>query len=74
MALTGLMKEYDKHSLRDAATQVEQANSRVLGIIGMGNRASAQESMPAEELSALHSIAADLRSASIRMWNMIGID
>jgi hypothetical protein len=66
------MKEFDQHSLRDAAVEVEAASSRVLGIIGMGDRASAQESMlPAEELAALHSIAADLRSASARMWKML---
>jgi hypothetical protein len=68
-ALTGLMKDIDKKVLREAAAQVENANSRVLEVIGMAvDRRDLPDHMPQEELVALRGIASNLRSACTRMW------
>jgi hypothetical protein len=65
------MKDVDKKILREAAGQVEVANSRVLEIIGMAvDRRDLPDHMPQEELVALRGIAVNLRSACTRMWNM----
>jgi hypothetical protein len=67
------MKDVDKKILREAAAQVETANSRVLEIIGMAiDRRDLPDHMPQEELVALRGIASNLRSACTRMWNMAG--
>jgi hypothetical protein len=63
------MKDVDKEILREAAAQVETANSRVLEIIGI-----AVDNLPdhiaQEELVALRGIAFNLRSACTRMRNL----
>jgi hypothetical protein len=68
-ALTGLMKDVDKKILREAAAQVETANSRVLEIIGMAVD-NLPDHMAQEELVALRGIAFNLRSACTRMRNL----
>jgi len=65
------MKDVDKKMLREAAAQVEAANSRVLEIIGMAiDRRDLPDHMAQEDLVALRAIASNLRSACTRMWNM----
>jgi hypothetical protein len=65
------MKDVDKKILREAAAQVEAANSRVLEIIGMAvDIQDLPEHMPQPELIALRGIASNLRSACTRMWTL----
>jgi hypothetical protein len=67
------MKDVDKKILREAAAQVEAANSRVLEIIGMAiDTRELPDHMPQEELIALRGIASNLRTACTRMWNLSG--
>jgi hypothetical protein len=65
------MNESDRRSLREAAGQVEAAESRVLGLIGLATESrSGEDRMAAEEMAALHEISANLRAACTRMWSM----
>jgi hypothetical protein len=67
------MKDVDKKILREAAAQVEAANSRVLEIIGMAiDTRELPDHMPQEELIALRGIASNLRTACTRIWNLSG--
>jgi hypothetical protein len=67
------MKDVDKKILREAAAQVEIANSRVLEIIGMAvDIRDLPDHMPQEELVALRGISSNLRAACTRMWNLAG--
>ena len=65
------MKDVDKKILLEAAAQVEIANSRVLEVIGMAvDRRDLPDHMSQEEMVALRGIAANLRAACTRMWNL----
>ena len=65
------MNESDRRSLREAAGQVEAAESRVIGLIGLSaENGPSKDRIPAEEMAALHEISANLRAACTRMWSL----
>ena len=65
------MNESDRRSLREAAGQVEAAESRVIGLIGLATESpSGKDRMPPEEMAELHEISANLRAACTRMWSL----
>jgi hypothetical protein len=65
------MNEGDRRRLREAAAEVEAAESRVTGLIGLASEdISSEDRMAPEEMAALHEISSNLKAASIRMWSM----
>ena len=65
------MNESDRRSLREAAGQVEAAESRVIGLIGLAAESTpGKDRMPPEEMAELHEISANLRAACTRMWSL----
>jgi hypothetical protein len=65
------MNESDRRILREAAGEVEAAESRVLGLIGLaGETRSNKDRMSLEEMATLREISANLRAACTRMWSM----
>jgi hypothetical protein len=67
----GAMNDGDKQNLREAAACVEQAESRVLEMIGPPeSTTNIEEHISLEELAALRLISSNLRAACTRMWTM----
>lgn len=65
------MNEGDRRGLREAAGEVEAAESRVIGLIGLSSESSSsKDRMAPEELAALREISSNLRAACTRMWSM----
>ena len=65
------MNESDKRHLREAAGEVEAAESRVIGLIGLSAESkSSEDRMPPEEVATLLEISANLRAACTRMWTL----
>lgn len=65
------MNESDRMNLRQAAGQVEAAESRVLGLIGLSQESpSSKDELAPEEMAALHEISSNLRAACTRMWTL----
>jgi hypothetical protein len=65
------MNESDRRSLREAAGQVEAAESRVIGLIALAAESgSGKDRMAADEMAELHEISANLRAACTRMWSL----
>jgi hypothetical protein len=65
------MNESDRRSLREAAGQVEAAESRVIGLIGLAAESGyGKDRMAADEMAELHEISANLRAACTRMWSL----
>ena len=65
------MNEGDRRRLREAAAEVEAAESRVTGLIGLSSEdISPEDRMAPEEMAALHEISSNLKAACTRMWSM----
>lgn len=65
------MNDGDRQNLREAAGCVEQAESRVLELIGPPESArNIEEHISLEELAELRQISSNLRAACTRMWTM----
>lgn len=67
----GAMNDGDRQNLREAASCVEQAESRVLEMIGPPeSTTNIEEHISLEELAKLRQISSNLRAACTRMWTM----
>jgi hypothetical protein len=64
------MNQGDRLRLRQAAGEVESAESSVLGMIGLDRESKSGEELAQDEIAALREISSNLRAACTRMWSM----